>query len=320
MRDVGFVISSKENERRRALSPEHVSRLHHSASLTFETGYGDVLGAGDAHYLAAGARIVAREDAWACPVVCSVKAPTADEAALLSEGQIIFGWLHAVQNRDVTDMLVNRGMTGIAWEEMVAADGYIFRGNRQLTGEAGVLHALLCLGRVAAGLRVAVVGYGNVGRAAARALRALGAEVTPYDIDDEARFRREFHRYDIIVVAVLWDVMRHDRLLYRDDLPKLRAGAAIVDLSCDDGLEVETSRPTTIDDPVRVVDGVPHYAVDHVPALVWRSATDVIGDALVPYVDALVEGREEDDPVLRAATVVRRGAIVDQRIEAFQGR
>ena len=202
MNDIGFVMSSKENERRRALSPAHVTRLRHASHLHFETGYGAVLGADDADYVAVGARCVPRNDAWACSAVCCVKAPTVADRELLSGGQTIFGWLHAVQNRDVTDMLVEGGMTGIAWEEMVAADGYIRRGNRQLTGEAGV----------------------------------------------------------------------------------------------------------------------PHYAVDHVPALVWRSATDVIGDALIPYVDTLVEGREEEDPVLRAATVVRRGSIVDRRITEFQGR
>jgi hypothetical protein len=57
-----------------------------------------------------------------------------------------------------------------------------------------------------------------------------------------------------------------------------------------------------------------------VPALVWRSATDSIGRALLPSIDALTSGREEEDDVLRAATVIRRGVIVDERISAYQGR
>lgn len=69
MKDVGFVISSKEHERRRALSPEHVTRIRHAARLRFEIGYGEVLGAGDNDYVAAGARDVSREEAWACSVV-----------------------------------------------------------------------------------------------------------------------------------------------------------------------------------------------------------------------------------------------------------
>jgi N5-(carboxyethyl)ornithine synthase len=320
MRDVGFVIDGKENERRRALSPDHVARVGHADRLIFESGYGEVLGAKDADYIAAGARSVSREDAWGCEIVCSVKAPTVADGSLLGHGQTLFGWLHLVQNHDITDLLVDRDMTGIAWEEMVAADGYVFRGNRDLTGEAGILHALLCLGKAAGGLEAAVVGYGKVGQAAARTLRALGARVTAFDIDDEQRFRREFPRFDLIVISVLWDVSRSDRLLYRDDLARLKKGAAIIDLSCDHGLEVETSWPTTIADPLRVVDGVPHYAVDHVPALVWHSATDVIGEALIPYIDVLVEGHEDENAVLDAATVVRRGAIVDRRIAEFQGR
>jgi len=320
MRDIGFVISHKENERRRALTPAQVTMLGTPGALCFETGFGDVLGCSDADYEIAGARIVSREEAWSREVVCSLKAPTIEEHGLVSEGQVLFGWIHAVQNRDVTDLMLERRMTGIAWEEMFRDGRYLFQRNRELTGEAGVIHALLCCGRMAVGLDAAVVGYGNVGRAAAGTLRALGANVEAYDIDDEERFRREFPRFDVIVISVLWDVFRGDRLLYREDLSRMKEGAMIVDLSCDHEMEVETSHPTTIEDPVYVVDGITHYAVDHVPALVWKSATDSIGKALCPYVDALVGAREEDDEVLRAATVVRRGVIVDERISTYQGR
>jgi N5-(carboxyethyl)ornithine synthase len=320
MREIGFVISHKENERRRALAPRHVSALGAPETLCFEAGYGDVLGCRDDDYVAAGARVASRETAWSREVVCAIKAPTPEEHGLLSEGQILFGWIHAVQNRDVTDLMLGKHMTGIAWEEMFDRGHYLFQRNRELTGEAGVIHALLCGGRLAVGLDAAVVGYGNVGRAAARTLQALGATVTAYDIDDEERFRREFPRFDIIVISVLWDVFRSDRLLYREDLARMKPGAMIVDLSCDHEMEVETSHPTTIEDPVYVVDGITHYAVDHVPALVWKSATDSIGEALLPSLDALSSRREDDDVILRAATVVRRGVIVDERISSYQGR
>jgi N5-(carboxyethyl)ornithine synthase len=320
MRETGFVISHKENERRRALAAPHLTSLSAPGTLCFETGYGDVLGCRDNDYIAAGARIVSREEAWSREVVCALKAPTAEEYELLTEGQTLFGWIHAVQNRDVTDLMLDRRMTGIAWEEMFDKGRYLFQRNRELTGEAGVIHALLCGGRLAVGLEAAVVGYGNVGKAAARTLQALGATVAAYDIDDEKRFRREFPRFDIIVISVLWDVFRRDRLLYREDLTRMRQGAMIIDLSCDHAMEVETSHPTTIEDPIYVVGGITHYAVDHVPALVWRSATDSIGRALLPSIDALTSGREEEDDVLRAATVMRRGVIVDERISAYQGR
>lgn len=320
MREIGFVISHKENERRRAMAPAQLAEVADPGRLFFESGYGEVLGYGDADYLVAGARVVSREEAWSKDVVCSVKAPMAEESALLGRGQILFGWIHAVQGREITDLLLDRGMTGIAWEEMSAGGRYVFRRIRELTGEAGVLHALLCAGRVPAGLDVAVVGCGQVGAAAARTLRALGARVDEFEIDDEPRFRAEFGRFDVIVIAVLWDVFRSDRLLYRGDLARMRPRALIIDLSCDHEMEVETSHPTTIEEPIYVVDGVTHYAVDHVPALVWKSASDAISRALPRFVDALVEEREDEDDVLRAATVVRRGEIVDRRIAEFQGR
>jgi N5-(carboxyethyl)ornithine synthase len=249
-----------------------------------------------------------------------MKSPLPEEVALLGEGQIIFGWIHAVQNRGITDLLVSKCMTAVAWEDMYEGPRHVFWRNNALTGEAGVMHASLCWGRTLGGLRAAVIGCGNVGGAAARTLDRIGAEVTVYGRDGEAQFRREFGQYDVIVNAVLWDVMRSDRLLWREDLSRMKPESAIVDLSCDENLEIETTRGTTIADPVYVVDGILHYAVDHVPALVWRTASASISTEVRRFVDALVEGSEQDNDVLRRATVVREGEILDRRVIEFQRR
>jgi N5-(carboxyethyl)ornithine synthase len=320
MRDIGFVASSKENERRRALTPADAASTCHPGNLLFESGYGLTLGFADDDYVSAGARVVGRADVWGSPVVCSMKSPLPEEVALLGEGQIIFGWIHAVQNRGITDLLVSKCMTAVAWEDMYEGPRHVFWRNNALTGEAGVMHASLCWGRTLGGLRAAVIGCGNVGGAAARTLDRIGAEVTVYGRDGEAQFRREFGQYDVIVNAVLWDVMRSDRLLWREDLSRMKPESAIVDLSCDENLEIETTRGTTIADPVYVVDGILHYAVDHVPALVWRTASASISTEVRRFVDALVEGSEQDNDVLRRATVVREGEILDRRIIEFQRR
>ena len=65
----------------------------------------------------------------------------------------------------------------------------------------------------------------------------------------------------------MWDTTRTDRIIYKEDLKKMKPGTLIIDVSCDPHLEIETSHPTTIDDPVYVVDGVIHYAVDNTPAM-----------------------------------------------------
>ena len=320
MRDVGFVASAKENERRRALTPPDVAHTRHPRSLLVESGYGLTLDFADEAYTAAGARVVCRAEAWACPVVCAMKSPEREELALLGEGQTIFGWVHAVQSRDVADLLISRRMTAVAWEEMFEGPRHVFWRNNELTGEMGVVHAGLCWGRTLQGVRAAVIGFGNVGGAATRTLESAGAQVTVYRRGDETLFRQELGQYDLVVNAVLWDVLRSDRLLWRDDLSRMKPGSAIFDLSCDENLEIETTKGTTIDDPVYTVDGILHYAVDHVPALVWRTASDSISKEVSRFVDALVEGSEEDNDVLRRATIVRGGEIVDRRITEFQCR
>ena len=320
MISIGFATSSKENERRRALLPPDLTGLRHADRLLFEAGYGEVVGYSDDDYRRAGARVVARDEVFAQAIVCNPKPLGGDERQLLTRGQTLFGWIHAVQNRPIVDFLVAGGHSAVAWEDMFDRGRHVFWRNNELAGEVGVSHALLQWGRTADGCRVAVIGRGNVARGAARTLDRLGAKVTMFSREMEPYFRDVFAEYDVIVNAVFWDVFRTDRLLWRTDLARLRPGSLIIDLSCDEELEIETSRGTTIDHPVYVEQGVTHYVVDHVPALAWKTASESISRALGPFLDVIVEARMEEDPVLSPAVVIRDGVIVDERIIRYQGR
>ena len=102
MKTIGFPISHKENENRRALIPDDIVKLSNPNQLFFEYGYGDVLGYCDADYLNAGANMCSREAVLTKNIICDPKIGDADYFDQLS-GQTIFGWVHAVQNRDITD-------------------------------------------------------------------------------------------------------------------------------------------------------------------------------------------------------------------------
>src|SRR5664280_142133 len=180
MKNIGFTISSKENERRRALVPPDMAQLHHADRLLFEAGYGEVVGYSDDDYRQAGARIVTREEAFSQPIVCNPKPLQPDEFELLTQGQTVFGWIHAVQSRPVVDYLVAGGHSAVAWEDMFDRGRHVFWGNNQIAGEVGVWHALMQWGRTADGCRVAVLGRGNVARGAVRTLDRLGARVTVF--------------------------------------------------------------------------------------------------------------------------------------------
>lgn len=92
----------------------------------------------------------------------------------------------------------------------------------------------------------------------------------------------------------------------------------IIDVSCDEGMGIQSSRPTTIAEPVYWHKGILHYGVDHTPSLYFRTATESISEVVSRFVSDLAEGRP--NPVLEKATVIRNGAILDDQISRFQHR
>ena len=317
MQTIGFPISHKENENRRALLPADVRRTRHPGVLYFERGYGDVLGYTDADYEAGGAHVVSREEVLAKDVVCDPKIGDADYLDSLS-GQTVFGWVHAVLNRDITDKLIGGRLTAYAWEDMYVGGRHVFWRNNEIAGEAAVSHAYMCHGIFPYSTKVAVIGRGNIARGAIRTLNFMGADVRVYDRHTEALLRKELPAYDVVVNAILWDKMRKDHIIYRDDLSRMKRGAMIIDISCDRAGAIETSVPTTIESPTYLVDGVRHYVVDHTPSLFYKSTSAAISAEMPRYLDALAE--EERPQMLNDARIVDGGIIIDHRINEFQGR
>lgn len=320
MNVIGFPISHKENENRRALVPADVTRMRHSGCLLLESGYGEVLGFCDNDYLNAGAQVGTRQEVLKCPIICDPKIGDAEYLDQL-KNQTVFGWIHAILNRDITDKLIVGKLTAYAWEDMYENGRHVFWRNNEIAGEAAVAHAYLCHGVFPYHTRVAVLGRGNIARGATSALKALGADVKAYDRTMERLLREELPRYDVVVNAILWDKMRKDHIIYREDLKRMKRGSMIIDISCDRAGAIETSVPTTIAEPTYMVDGVRHYVVDHTPALFYKSTSAAISEVLPRYLDVLArpDGVEMDN-LLRGCLIVRDGVIIDNRITEFQRR
>lgn len=317
MKTAGFPISRKEHENRRAMVPQDVAKLSHPEALYFETGYGDVLGLTDDDYRRVGASVVSREEVLEKDIICDPKVGDAEYLSLLHR-QTIFGWVHAVQNRDITDKIVSGQLTAYAWENMFEKGRHIFWRNNELAGEAAIMHAFRCYGRMPYETTVAVIGRGNTARGAMRVLNMLGADVRQYDRKTETLLRDELGMYDVIVNCVLWDTSRTDHIINRDDLKRMKRNSMIVDVSCDRRGGIETSVPTTIEEPTYIADGVLHYAVDHTPALFYKTFTIENSRTIAPFVDMLVN--DACDDVLSAALIIKNGHILDERINRFQNR
>ncbi len=318
MKTVGYLISHKNSERRRALLPHDLERVEHRAQLVVESGYGDVLGCSDGDYRAAGAFVADRKMVLGCDVLVDVKLGDADYMHLVAPGKTLVGWAHVVQKTEFTDAVIEGRHTVIAWEDMVEKGRYLFYRNRELAGETAVLQAFTCYGRMPYDCRVAIIGNGMTAHGAHRILSGLGAKVDIFPRKLESLFRERMVEYDVLVNCVMWDTRRSDRLIYRSDLARLKRGCMIVDVSCDPNLEIETSHPTTIDDPVYTVDGVLHYAVDNTPAMAYRTVSEIISRQFTPYVDSLVTSHTK--PVLDSAVAIRNGVVLDPKIFEFRSR
>lgn len=319
MKTVGLPISHKENEKRRTLIPSDICRLSHPELITVETGYGEVLGYTDEDYLKLGVKNASREEVLKKDIICDPKIGDAEYLEELN-GQTIFGWIHAVQNHDITDKIIASRLTGFAWEDMYEDGRHSFWRNNEIAGEAAVFHAYMCHGVFPYNTKAAVLGRGNIARGAIKTLNYMGAEVVQYDRKQEALFRKELGNYDVIVNGILWDTTRKDHIIYREDLKRMKHNALIIDVSCDRNGGIETSVPTTIESPIYVVDGITHYVVDHTPSLFWKTTTESLSAEFVKYIDLLIEGRYEESPVLVKCHNFENGRILDNRINRFQGR
>lgn len=317
MKTVGFPISRKENEYRRAIVPMHLKNIEHPELLYFEKDYGEVLGIEDSEYEACGSHIASHDEVLSKDIICDPKIGDADYLEELDH-QTIFGWIHATQNRDITDKLLASGLTAFAWEKMFQKGRHVFWRNNELAGEAAVMHAFQCYARMPYETKVAVIGRGNTARGAIKVLNMLGADVRQYDRRTEELLRDELGQYDVVVNCVLWDVMRKDHIIYRDDLKRMKRNSMIIDVSCDRNGGIETSIPTTIEEPTYIVDGVLHYVVDHTPALFHKTFTWNNSEVVWSYINELQN--ESYGDILSDSLIVENGKIIDKEIIKFQNR
>jgi alanine dehydrogenase len=321
MMTVGTVREIKAQEYRVGLIPSgarsFASRGH---KVIVERGAGEAAGFPDEEYAAAGARILAtpQEVFAAADMIVKVKEPLAEELSLLRRGQVLFTYLHLAAAPEVARSLVERGVTAVAYETIETADGDLpcLRPMSQIAGRLAVQEGAKYLEKTFGGRgvllggvpgvargRIGILGGGVVGINACKVAVGLGAEVTILDtrasrlayLDDifsthittlystDANLERVLAESDLVIGAVLLVGARTPRLIRREHLKTMKKGAVIVDVAVDQGGIAETSRPTTHDDPVYVVDGIVHYCVANMPGAVALSSTQALTSTTLLY-------------------------------------
>jgi alanine dehydrogenase len=177
--------SSKETEFRLPIHPHHVDRIDADlrAQIVFEHGYGDRYGVSDQQLATQVAGIRSRAQIIAASDVVLLPKPTLQDVSDLRDGQVLWGWPHAVQDTELTQLAIDKRLTLIAWEAMNhwTPSGrfvvHVFHLNNELAGYSSVLHAMTLMGSTGhygRQLTALVIGFGNTARGAITALQALG--------------------------------------------------------------------------------------------------------------------------------------------------
>jgi alanine dehydrogenase len=180
-----LATSTKENEFRLPIHPQHFDRIDADlrTRIVLERGYGDRFGVSDKHLANQVAGVRSREEIIATSDVVLLPKPTLDDMASLRDGQVLWGWPHAVQDPQLTQICIDKRLTLIAWEAMnrwtPSGDFvvHVFHMNNELAGYSSVLHALTLVGSTGhygRPLTGVVIGFGNTARGAITALKSLG--------------------------------------------------------------------------------------------------------------------------------------------------
>lgn len=324
---IGTVKEIKNHEYRVGLTPESARELiAHGHEVWVESGAGLGIGAGDADYAQAGARIIpdAASVFSACDMVVKVKEPQAAERAMLREGQILYTYLHLAPDPEQTADLVKSGVTAIAYETVTGPGGSLplLKPMSQVAGRMSIQAGATALEKAHGGRgvllggvpgvlpgRVMVLGGGVVGFNAAQMAVGLGADVTILDRSPEVLERLGIHfesraktrfanssnirqmlcEAELVIGAVLVPGAAAPRLVTREMLGCMKPGAVLVDVAIDQGGCFETSRPTTHDDPTFVVDGIVHYCVANMPGAVARTSTYALNNVTLPHAMAIAD-------------------------------
>src|SRR5258706_4381190 len=348
---IGVPREIKAGEGRVALTPDTVKALVAAGNvLRVQAGAGAAAGFADTAYAEAGAELVASAaQAFDAELVVNVKEIQDGEWQHLRAGGMLFSFLHLGADHAMARALLNRRITGIAFETVRDKDGGlpILAPMSALAGELAPSIAARLQGRSGAtslrDVAVLIVGAGAAGSAAARAAIALGARVTIVAQSDRrlAPLRAEFgaairtvtmaginlpkqaRETEALIAAINVAGAATPKLLTRPAIAGMRAGAVLIANCIDGGGIAETSHPTTLAAPSYVEEGVIHYCVPNMPAGTPRVASEKLAAALLPYLQSLTEQgllrAMRDNEGLAAGLQMHGGSITQREVAAQLG-
>lgn len=324
---IGTVKEVKPDENRVALIPSGVEMLVERGHQVFvETQAGAGSGFDDSLYENVGATILPdAASVWKrCEMVMKVKEPQPSEWPHIRAGQIVFTYFHFAADRALTDALIESKCIAIAYETIVGDNGSlplltpmsevagrmaIHEGAKFLERSHGGRGILLGGVPGVAPATVVILGAGVVGLNATKMAAGLGclvyvldvnldrlrrfSDIMPHNVitlmSNGVNLRHTLAEADLVVSSVLIPGGRAPLLIRKETLSQMKKGAVIVDVAIDQGGSTETSRPTSHQDPIYVVDGIVHYCVTNMPGAMPLTSTKALTNATISFAIRIAE-------------------------------
>ena len=357
---IGVPKEIKNNENRVGVTPAGVFELikaGHSAYIQENAGFGS--GFTDTDYKVVGANILSSiEEVYAiCDMIVKVKEPIEDEYALIKPKQVIFTYFHFASSEVLTKAMIKSNAICIAYETVEDEDGSLplLIPMSEVAGRMAVQQGAKYLEKPIKGRgvllggvpgvppgKVLVLGAGTVGIQAAKMAAGLGAHVTIMDVNmNQLRYvndvmpnhvvtefssayniKQRIKNHDLIIGGVLLKGAKAPKLITKDMLKLMRPGTVLIDVAVDQGGCIETTRPTTHEDPIFIIDDIVHYCVANMPGAVPYTSTLALTNVTLPYVLKLANNGweiacEQDKTLGKGLNILNGKVVYPEIIKAF---
>lgn len=357
---VGVPKEIKNNESRVGMTPGGVFELVNNGHKVYvQSTAGEGSGFFDADYQEVGAEILngIEEIYDVADMIVKVKEPIQIEYNLIKPNQVVFTYFHFASSEVLTNAMIDSGAICIAYETVEDEDGSLplLTPMSEVAGRMAIQQGAKYLEKPIKGRgvllggvpgvspgKVLILGAGIVGIQAAKMAAGLGAHVTIMDVNMKRlryvndimpshvvteysslfNIKKHIQTHDLIIGGVLIKGAKAPKLITRDMLKMMRPGTVLVDVAVDQGGCMETSRPTTHEDPTYIIDDIVHYCVANMPGAVPYTSTLALTHVTLPYILKLAnlgwqQACEKDPGLHHGLNIVRGEVVYDEISTAF---
>ncbi len=346
---IGIPKEIKLKEGRIAITPKGVAKLVKAGhQVLIESGAGKISGISDNDFKKAGAKLTKNiRKIWEAHMVVKVKEPQESEFKFFRPGLILFTYLHLAAFPKLIEKLMQKKVVAIDYATVELPDGSLplLKPMSEVAGQLAGKVGLELLRKKTGAKKALILGGGTAGENAAKVL--LGRKFKLIIVEKNPRrikyLREKFRKFknklkiflpekkpliklvaetDLLVGTILVTGAKAPKIISEAMVKKMKAESVIVDVSIDQGGCVETSCPTTHENPTFEKHGVIHYCVANMPGIVPKVSTFALTKTTIPYILEIankgLKKAVKKNPALTKGVNVYKGKITYQKLaEAF---